>query len=125
MPCASVDPILGGLVYVDDSEVTGSVELELDESETVVNVTNVVDTILVLVVLAAVVESGVLVVLTSVVDDAVLRIIVVETRLEVILLVVCGQLPAAFAVRRVGVGVLSTLVLGALPTVIVAEPAPC
>ena len=49
--------------------------------------------------------------------------VVVEDLLEVVVLL-RGQVPGARSVRLVGVGVLGTLVFGAVPTVIVALPAP-
>lgn len=49
--------------------------------------------------------------------------VVVEDLLEVVVLL-HGQVPGARSVRLVGVGVLRTLVFGAVPTVMVALPAP-
>ena len=49
--------------------------------------------------------------------------VVVEDLLEVVVLL-RGQVPGARSVRLVGVGVLGTLVFGAVPTVMVALPAP-
>ena len=49
--------------------------------------------------------------------------VVVEDLLEVVVLL-RGQVPGARSVRLVVVGVLGTLVLGAVPTVMVALPAP-
>ena len=49
--------------------------------------------------------------------------VVVEDLGEVVVLL-RGQVPGARSVRLVGVGVLGTLVFGALPTVMVALPAP-
>ena len=46
-----------------------------------------------------------------------------EDLLEVVVLL-RGQVPGARSVRLVGVGVFGTLVFGAVPTVIVALPAP-
>ena len=49
--------------------------------------------------------------------------VVVEDLLEVVV-VLRGQVPGARSVRLVGVRVLGTLVFGAVPTVMVALPAP-
>jgi hypothetical protein len=49
--------------------------------------------------------------------------VVVDNLLEVVVLL-RGQVPGARSVRLVGVGVLGTLVFGAVPTVMVALPAP-
>lgn len=49
--------------------------------------------------------------------------VVVEDLLEVVVLL-RGQVPGARSVRLVGVGVLGTLIFGAVPTVMVALPAP-
>jgi hypothetical protein len=48
--------------------------------------------------------------------------VVVDNLLEVVVLL-RGQVPGARSVRLVGVGVLGTLVFGAVPTVMVALPA--
>jgi hypothetical protein len=49
--------------------------------------------------------------------------VVVEDLVEVVVLL-RRQVPGARSVRLVGVGVLGTLVFGAVPTVMVALPAP-
>lgn len=76
------------------------------------------------------VVAEVVVVGTAAVVDAVvlggvlldLEVVVVDL-LEVVVLL-RGQIPGARSVRLVGVGVLGTLVFGAVPTVMVALPAP-
>jgi hypothetical protein len=74
----------------------------------------------------AVVEELLLTVVGVVVADGVVLglVVVVGEAFEVVLLTVCGHVPGARSVRRVGVGVFGTLVLGAWPTVMVALPAP-
>jgi hypothetical protein len=83
-----------------------------------------------LVVLYVYVEVNAVVVVTATVVDAVVLTglllaldVVTEDLLEVVA-PLRGQVPGARSVRRVGVGVLGTLVFGAVPTVIVAFPAP-
>jgi hypothetical protein len=49
--------------------------------------------------------------------------VVVDNLVDVVVLL-RGQVPGARSVRLVGVGVFGTLVLGAVPTVMVALPAP-
>ena len=61
----------------------------------------------------AVVLGGVLLDLDVVVED-----------LDEVVVLLRGQVPCARSVRLVGVGVLGTLVFGAVPTVMVALPAP-
>lgn len=61
----------------------------------------------------AVVLGGVLLDLEVVVED-----------LDEVVVLLRGQVPGARSVRLVGVGVLGTLVFGAVPTVMVALPAP-
>lgn len=76
------------------------------------------------------VVAGVVVVGTAAVVDAVVfdgvpleLDVLTEDLLEVVVLL-RGQVPGARSVRLVGVGVLGTLVFGAVPTVMVALPAP-
>jgi hypothetical protein len=61
----------------------------------------------------AVVLGGMLLDLDVVVEDLIVVVVVLR-----------GQVPGARSVRLVGVGVFGTLVFGAVPTVIVALPAP-
>jgi len=67
----------------------------------------------------AVVDAGAVVVGSLLLDLTV----VVDDLIEVVV-VLRGQVPGARSVRLVGVGVLGTLVFGAVPTVIVALPLP-
>lgn len=73
---------------------------------------------------------GIVVVVTVVAGVVLSFVVVVVTAFVVVVdafvveLVDRGQVPAAFSVLRVGVGVLGTLVFGATPTVIVALPPP-
>lgn len=63
-----------------------------------------------------------LVVLVVVVGGVLLVLGIVEDALEVVVELLRGHVPGARSVRRVGVGVFGTLVLGAVPTVMVALP---
>ena len=76
------------------------------------------------------VAEAVIIVGTAAVVDAVvlggvlLDLDVVVEDLDEVVAVLRGQVPGARSVRLVGVGVLGTLVFGAVPTVMVALPAP-